>query len=134
MRKIVIAILILVLLIVYYFGFVRKGLCYYTGIGTSYSYFQAQEAKHDSILVLYRQELISRMCYINDDSLRLQYGFAWKFGGIEVSYSVIQLYNSVIEKELLRRLGEDKWNEYLFKLDSMEKRVNRIYYSPPRRP
>lgn len=118
-KAIKIIILIVILIPVVYYGVVRNGFSYFTGIGTPYSYFHAQKATHDSILVFYEQELIYPAVYINYDSLELAYGFKTEYSGSEVSSSVMNLYNSTIRKELVRRLGK-RWNEYLFKVDSMQ--------------
>jgi hypothetical protein len=99
---------------------VKDGFRYFTGIGTSCSYFQAQKAKNDSILVMYDSTLPYSIHYTGKfDSLQLAYGFKWEYGGEKVSDPVMNLYNSVIKKELLCRLGKDKWNEYCFKADSI---------------
>jgi hypothetical protein len=118
-KNIRIFIAIIISLIIIYLGLIKNGFRYFTGIGTPYSYFQAQKAKNDSILILYIQEIEHPMVIINDDSLKLHYGFKEEFGGLEVFSSVLDLYNSVIHKELLRRLGKDKWKEYRTKLDSL---------------
>jgi hypothetical protein len=120
-KNIRIFIAIIISLIIVYLGLIKKGVRYFTGIGTPYSYFQAQKAKNDSILILYIQEIEHPMAIINDDSLKLHYGFKEEFGGLEVFSSVLDLYNSIIHKELLRRLGKDKWKEYCIKLDSLQK-------------
>ncbi|MDR0811922.1 MAG: hypothetical protein LBN23_06610 [Paludibacter sp.] len=121
MKKIIIiSISALMLIAIIYVGIVKDGFRYFTGIGTPYSYFQAQKAKNDSILIVYMQNLEYYVCYVNYDSLRLQYGFKEEFGGLEVSSSILHLYNSVIYKEIECRLGEDKLKEYGFKLDSLQ--------------
>lgn len=111
-----------------YFGIIRRGFSYYTGIGTPYSYFAAKKASNDSILVFYDQSLSDPMFYINDDSLRLKYGFACKYGGTNVSYHVIKWYNSIIKKKLLWRIGNVKWTEYQHKLDSMNKKAAKEFF------
>lgn len=116
--KIVIAAIFLIFVV--YFGVVRSGFSYFTGLGTPYSYFQAKKATRDSILIFYEQDLIRPIVAINTDSLQLAYGFRTEYGGREVSYSVMGLYNSTIQKELLRRLGK-RWDEYLLKVDSMQR-------------
>jgi hypothetical protein len=123
-------ILILLFLIVY-FGFVRNGFAILTGIGTPYSYFEAQKATKNRTLIFYEQELINPLSpYINYDSLQRLYGFKWEYGGTEVSYSVIKLYNSIIEKELRHRLGK-RWDEYQQKINSLSKTRNFKIQRPP---
>jgi hypothetical protein len=121
MRKKIILTSIFVLFItaVIYLGFIKKGFVYFTGISTPYSYFQAKVAVKNKHLIMYEQDLISCFGYYNGDSLMNCYGFSLEYGGYGVSYSVIKLYNSVILDELIRRLGEKKWNEYQFKADSL---------------
>ncbi len=118
-KAIRIAILIVILLPVVYYGVIRDGFRYFTGIGTPYSYFQAQKAKHDSVLVIYEHALIHPIGCANCDSLRLAYGFKTEHCNGYVSDPVLNLYNSVIEKELIHRLGK-RWDEYLFKVDSIQ--------------
>ena len=123
MKKIIkTSLLIIVLILIVYFGFVLKGVSILTGIGTPYSYFEAKKAIKKETLIFYEQELVHPFPpYINYDSLQLLYGFKWEYGGTEVSYSVIKLYNSIIEKELRRRLGK-RWDEYQSKVDSISKK------------
>jgi len=111
---------IIVLLLLIYYGFICGGFSYFTGIGTPFSYFQAKKATHNDLLIFYEQGEYRPSVFINIDSIQLVYGFKTEFGGNEVSNSVMKLYNSTIQKELLRRLGK-KWDEYLFKVDSMQK-------------
>jgi hypothetical protein len=126
MKKVIrIAAIAIVLIITIYYGILRDGFRYFTGIGTPYSYFQAQKAKHDSILVFYEQDLADPVYIINIDSLNLKYGFKDEFGGLKVSYSVMELYNSIIRKELMRRLGKNGWDEYQSKLDSLYQDVEK---------
>ncbi|MDD4991610.1 MAG: hypothetical protein PHR83_05180 [Paludibacter sp.] len=125
-KAIRIIIFITILLPIIYYGFIREGFSYFTGIGTPFSYFQAQKATHREILIFYEQDLVDPIVSINIDSIQLAYGFKTEFGGNEVSNSVLKLYNSTIQKELYRRLGK-KWDEYLFKIDSMQKvKLNRL--------
>ena len=113
-----IAILLLFVLIILDFGYIHNKFTILTGLGTPYSYFEAHKAKQDSILTFYSQVLDYSFINGNFDSLQLIYGFRWVYGGTQVSSEVIELYNSVIEKELHRRLGI-RWNEYLLKVDSI---------------
>ncbi len=130
MKKVIkIIILIVILIPVVYYGVIRNGFSYFTGIGTPYSYFHAQKATHDSILVFYEQDLIYPAVFINYDSLGLAYGFKTKYCGSEVSHSVMNLYNSTIQKELVHRLGK-KWDEYRFKVDSMQNLKLKFYLKP----
>jgi hypothetical protein len=128
MKKAIKVIILIVLLIpVVYYGVIRKGFSYFTGIGTPYSYFKAQKATHDSILIFYEDCLIHPVVYINSDSLELAYGFKTEYCGSEVSSYVVSLYNFTIKKELVRRLGK-KWDEYLFKVDSMQNVKLKIFH------
>lgn len=119
-KKVILASLLAIfLLAVFYLGFVKKGFVYFTGISTPYSYFQARNDRNNTTLTLYEQDLIHPAVSINIDSIQRLYGFKTEFGGWEVSYSVMKLYNSVIFDELMKRLGEKKWNEYQWKVDSL---------------
>jgi hypothetical protein len=119
-KKIILASLLAVLLLaVIYLGFIKKGFVYFTGISTPYSYFQARNDRNNKTLTFYEQDLIQSVAYINLDSIQLHYGFKTEFGGWDVSYSVMKLYNSVIFDELMQRLGEKKWNECQWKVDSL---------------
>ena len=129
-KGIQISILISILFLVVYYGIIRKGFSYFTGFGTPYSYFEAEKATHDSVLILYEQELTHPFFNVNTDSLQLSYGFESKYGGIEVSGFIIQSYNSIIKKELHRRLGK-RWNEYLFKNDSLQMKNGLEIVRPP---
>ncbi len=120
----------LVILFILYIGIIRNGFTILTGIGTPYSYFEAQKAKQDKVLTFYTQTLDYPFPYVNYDSLHLIYGFRWKYGGTEVSSFVIQTYNSVIKKELLRRLGK-RWDDYLLKVDSIQKKNDFGIKRPP---
>ncbi len=102
-----------------YLVFVKKGFVYFTGISTPYSYFQARNVKKQTNLILYYQYMQCCIGYFNPDSLQKCYGFSWEHGGGEVSSTVIKLYNSVIFDELIHRISAKKWNEYLYKLDSL---------------
>ena len=133
--KAMIAFVLAIILIAFmYLGIIKKGFFYFTGISTPYSYFQARIVSKDSILTFIEPVLDQPMVHINIDSLQHIYGFTSKFGGYEVSNSVIKLYNSVILDELMQKLGEKKWNEYLWKVDSLEsiamKRIYGIDYHP----
>ena len=119
------------IILIVYIGIIRNGFTILIGLGTPYSYFEAQKTKHDSILIFYTPVLDHPIPYINYDSLCLKYKFRWVYGGAEVPSSVIQLYNSVIEKELHRRLGK-RWNEYLFKVDSIQSKKGFGVVRPPR--
>ena len=123
MKKIIkTSLLIIVLILIVYFGFVLKGVSILTWIGTPYSYFEAKKAIKKETLIFYEQELVHPFPpYINYDSLQLLYGFKWVYGGNEVSYPVIKLYNSVIEKELHCRLGK-RWDEYQSKVELISKK------------
>jgi len=111
------------LFLLLYFGIFRKGFSYYTGIGTSYSYFAAQKAIRDSsVLVYYSQGLVHHVYSGNIDSLQKEYGFSNKDGVTEVSSIVLKIYNLEINKAIHKRLGEIKWKEYQFKRDSMAKK------------
>lgn len=118
-KTILTVLLAIVLFAVIYFGFIKKGFVYFTGISTPYSYFQARHERKNKSLTFFEQDLIHSTVYINMDSIQQQYGFKTEFGGLEVSYSVMKLYNSVIFGELMQRLGEKKWNEYEWKVDSL---------------
>jgi hypothetical protein len=111
--------LVIFLIAVIYLGFIKKGFIYFTGISTPYSYFQAGIAKNNKNLIFYDQNLPSCLASFNLDSLQKCYGFSREFGGWEVSTLVMKLYNSVIYDELIRRIGEKKWNEYQWKVDSL---------------
>lgn len=126
-KRISIVFLVLIVFFLGYFGVFRHGFSYYTGIGTEYSYFKAKKSLNDSILTIYRQNLYEYILIPEQDSLDNNYGFRTMFVKDNVSISVIMLYNSVIKKELKRRLGS-KWNEYLFKLDSLQKSNNKLIY------
>ncbi len=117
----------LVLCLLLYIGVFKHGFSYFTGIGTPYSYFQAKKSCHDSILTFYKPGLdgspVPGNMDLSKDSLFRIYGFKWENDPIpEAADFVFDLYNSVIKKELLRRLGQKKWNEYEYKLDSIDKR------------
>jgi len=126
-KKIVIVFLILIVFFIGYFGVIKHGFTYYTGIGTKYSYLEAKEASNDSILTIYLQNLYEYILIPEQDSLDLKYGFRTMYVEDNVSISVIMLYNAVIKKELKRRLGP-KWDEYLFKLDSLYKSNQTLLY------
>lgn len=119
-KKVILAFLLAIfLLAVIYLGFTKKGFVYFTGISTPYSYFQARHDRNYKTLTFYEQDLIQSVAYINMDSIQYHYGFQTEFGGWEVSYSVMKLYNSVIFDELMQRIGEKKWNEYQWIVDSL---------------
>jgi len=125
-KKIIISLVLLIFGGIIYFGVTLGIFSYFTGLGTPYSYFQAKKNTKYGLLILYEQGLDGTIVnYINSDSIRLLYGFKYVHGGNEVSSSVIDLYNSVIEKEIHLRLGDTKWNEYLFKIDSIQRKKNR---------
>ena len=129
--KIKISFLLAAIILILYVGIIRNGFTILTGIGTPYSYFEAQKAKHENVLTFYTQVLDHSSPYLNSDSLDLQYGFRWKYGGTEVSYPVIKLYNSVIEKELHCRLGK-RWYEYQSKVELISKKnCNRMDIKRP---
>jgi hypothetical protein len=131
MKKVIkIAAIAIVLIITIYYGIFRDGFRYFTGLGTPYSFFQAQKAKHDSILIFYEQDLVYPLYVEGGDSLKLEYGFKYEYSELEVSYSVMDLYNSVIRKELMRRLGESGWNEYLSKMDSLSEKAEKKLLPP----
>jgi hypothetical protein len=134
MKKTLKLIAVLVLLVLgFYFVIILNGLSIITGFGTPYSYFEAQKATKNDILILYEQELTHPTSTYNYDSLELSYGFKWEYGGSKVSYPVIRLYNSVIENELHRRLGS-RWSEYQSKIDSISKKNSnrKEFRFPPR--
>ena len=119
-NKIIKVILLAILLIaIVYFGIYKKGIVYFTGLTTSYSYFQARSDRNKIPLTFYEQTLPYYIAPINSDSLQNCYGFRVEYGGLEVSYYVLKFYNSVIQDELIRRIGEKKWKEYQYKSDSL---------------
>jgi hypothetical protein len=128
-KNVLAVLLIMILIAVVYLGFIKKGFAYFTGISTPYSYFQARHDRSNKTLTFYEQDLIQSVAYIYMDSIQHHYGFQTEFGGWEVSYSVMKLYNSVILDELKHRIGENKWNEYQFKVDSLSKAALRKFES-----
>ena len=69
-KGIQISILISILFLVVYYGIIRKGFSYFTGFGTPYSYFEAEKATHDSVLILYEQELTHPFFNVNTDKIQ----------------------------------------------------------------
>ena len=127
-KKLIISVAIAVIIAaIIYTGFVKKGFIYYTGIATPYSYFQAKAATNDSILSFIQQTEGHPFAYVNIDSLALLYGFKWKTGSWEVSYSVNERYNSVIYNEMISRIGEKRWKEFQYKSDSMSDSASAIF-------
>lgn len=119
-NKIIMVALVSILLIaLIYLGVYKKGFVYFTGLTTPYSYFHARSDRNEIPLIFYEQTLPYYIAPINSDSLQNCYGFRVKYGGLEVSYYVLKLYNSVIQDELIRRIGEKRWKEYQYKSDSL---------------
>ena len=120
MKKIlIITVTALFLGVIFYFGIVRSGFTYYTGIGTPYSYFAAKKASHDSLLIVYDFDHCRYIYCGNTDSLRRIYGFTVKVCYSNISPYVLRKYNFVIEQEIKKRIGIKKWSEYEHKKDSM---------------
>jgi len=132
MKKIlIITVTALFLGVIIYFGIIRGGFTYYTGIGTPYNYFAAKKASHDSLLILY--DLPHDVLYTgNLDSLSKHYGFIGKTCYSDLYPHVLNVYDAVIKKEIHKRLGETKWKEYLYKRDSMEKKYELKLIVKPR--
>ena len=130
MKKLILIVLCsLVFIFVVYFGIIKNGFSYFTGFGTEYSYFKAKAATKDSILTIYSVGLDEYIVNpINSDSVMLLYGFRSKNAGHVVSYSVMKLYNSIIQEEIEKRLGK-RWDEYLFKVDSLQNIADSVFDS-----
>lgn len=128
MKKIsIIMSIVLLLFVVIYLGIIRSGFSYYTGIGTPYNYFAARKATHDGLLVMYsfsHDEL-----YVgNIDSLEKLYGFTVKTCYSNISPYVLNMYNTIIKKEIHKRIGKVKWEEYIQKRDSLQKKYLFEFY------
>jgi hypothetical protein len=100
MKKIlIISFTALFLGVIIYFGIIRGGFTYYTGIGTPYNYFAAKKASHDSLIIIY--DLPHDVLHAgNLDSLSKQYGFIGKTCYSDLSPYVLNVYDAVIKKEI----------------------------------
>jgi len=99
----------------------KRPFIYFTGIGTELSYFKARSTGvKDGVLVFYIDFLPNYIGGYKVDSLQRSYGFTTSTC-LDLSHTALEIYNSQIQKELIRRIGPKRWNDYLLKADSLGK-------------
>lgn len=116
-----------IILIVYNIKCIKQIIRYYSGIGTSYCYFEAKQHCNDSILIYYHLGEFYDLSTPSIDSLQKSYGFFGEYPNEDVAYYIIDLYNTIIFKEVKQRVGENKWKEYELKEDSIYKSTAERY-------
>ena len=102
-------------LIIFYINTIR----FYTGIGTSYNFFNATKNKNKEILIFYFGGGGFPFVYVNLDSIQKKYGFKYERTRENVNFKILDYYNNIIQKELIRRIGIVGWNNYQKKQDSI---------------